>query len=422
MPMKKIIALFAFTLFVFNSNAQKQNSKDKWGIDSIAIHKNWRTKDKIILAELDLKPGEFADKQKLDNSISQVWNIGSFAEVSYSLDSISPNGHLLNITAKDAFNLVPYVTVSGNKDDKKLSMGFSDDNFLGRNIDLNISGTLSTYNNNYKVGIGIPRQLLYKNMHLSFAVSSGTGNNFQYENNKQTAVVAYRKKQLSGSIGNPWHTDRSYTFSPNLSWNLFQHETDTSLIETSVPFADDYKVSYLSLSLSESLGLINRIRHQRNGYSVSGGYGIGIGLNKNSRLYHNFGFGASYYKTFNKVIELSGSFSSGYTTSTLPSLKHYLNSADVKGIINGQESGQAHYTAKLKGSFTYLYFNWFALEHSGYTHIGMADNKFFRMYQLKPRISFGTEFKFWTPMIPWLKASVHFTFLKGNNNWFHLDI
>jgi hypothetical protein len=52
----------------------------------------------------------------------------------------------------------------------------------------------------------------------------------------------------------------------------------------------------------------------------------------------------------------------------------------------------------------------------------MADDKYFDIYKKTPRISFGSEIRIWTPMIPWLAASVHFTYLKGNSTWFHLDI
>ncbi|NQU52985.1 MAG: hypothetical protein HQ522_10660 [Bacteroidetes bacterium] len=414
-----IITLLQFYLFGFG---QVPDTTTVWQIDSIQINKNWRTRDKIIMRELQFSAGEKVDQNKLETSISQVWNIGSFAQVDYSVDSISPEGYLLNIMAKDAFNLVPYVTFNGNKDDNNISMGFSDNNFLGRNINLDLQGNIGTYKSNYSAQINIPRQLLYKNMILSFQVSSGNGNNYRYQGNEQVSVIAYRSKQISGSIGNPWNNDYEYTFSPNLSWNLFQHKTDTSLLNTNVPFAGEYKISYLALSLGESIGLINRNRHQKDGYLLSGGYGIGIGLNKNSPLYHSFGFGASYYKTLNKVVELSGVFSTGYSTTTIPSLITYMSSSHIKGLINGQESGQGQYNGKLNAGFTYMYYNWFALEHSVYTHFGMADDHYFDIYKKTPRISFGSEIRIWTPMIPWLAVSVHFTYMKGNNNWFHLNI
>lgn len=416
--------IIIITLFLFNLNGfgQVPDTTTVWQIDSIQIKKNWRTRDKIIMRELLFSAGEKVDQNQLETSMNQIWNIGSFTQVDYSFDSISPNSHLLNITAKDAFNLVPYVTFSGNSDDNNISMGFSDSNFLGRNINLDLQGNIGTYKSNYSARIGIPRQLLYKNMTLSFQVSSGSGNNYRYEQDQQTSVTAYRMSQISGRIGNPNHTDYKYTFSPNLSWNLFQHKSDTSLIDTDVPWGGDYKINYLALSLGESIGLINRNRHQHDGYSISGAYGIGIGLDKNSPMYHSFGGGASYYKTLNKVVELSGAFSTGYTTATIPSLITYMSSGNVKGLVNGQESGQGHYNGKLTSSFTYLYYDWFALEHSVYTHFGMADDHYFDIYKKTPRISVGTEIRIWLPMIPWLAVSVHFTYLKGNSNWIHLDI
>lgn len=420
--MKRIVLYIILFLNGLSAFSQRSDSTNVWKIDSIQINKNWRTRDKIILRELQFNVGETVDQKTLDKSISQIWNIGSFAQVEYALDSISTNGYLLNIKARDAFNLVPYITFSGNSDENNISVGFSDNNFLGRNINLDLQGNIGTYKSSYKVGVAIPRQLLYKNMTLSFQVSSGTRNSYRYSGNEKSSVIAYRTKQFSGGIGNPFHTDYEYTFSPNLSWNLFQHKTDSTLIDTEVPFSGNYEINYLSLSVGESIGLINRIRHQRDGYSISGGYGIGIGLDKNSPIYHSFGFGAAYYKTLNKVVELSGNFSTGYTSSTIPSLIHYMNSGNVKGLINGQESGQGHYNGKLTSSFTYLYYNWFALEHSVYTHFGMADDHYFEIYKKTPRISLGTRIKIWTPMIPWLSASVHFVYLKGNNNWFQLDI
>ena len=402
--------------------SQENNDQKLWKIDSVQIKKNWRTRDKIIMRELQFGPGETVDKTCIENSINQIWNIGNFAFVDYSLDSISPESYLMNIQAKDAFTLLPYLSFSGTRNDYNLGMGIEDNNFLGRNISLNIRGNIGTYGKNYNVGIDIPRQLLYKNMTLSFQALNGTGNNYRYSGDEKTSVVAYHKKQFSGSIGNPWHTDYHYTFSPNFSWNFFQHRTDTTLIETDVPFASDFEVNYMALSLGESIGMINRKRHQRDGYLVSVGYGIGIGLDTKSPLYQSLGLGAVYYKLFNQAIEFSSGFSTGYTTSTLQSLIHYLGPGNVRGLITGKESGQGYYSGFIKGGFTYLNRDWFALEQTVYTNFGKANDRYFDIYKKIPRISIGTGFKIWTPMIPWLSASVHFVWLKGSDNWFYLDI
>ena len=419
----KQFLLFIVLLIGWVAGFAQEGETDKtWKIDSIQIKKNWRTRDKIVLRELQLKTGDEVNLHCLETSMSQIWNIGNFAHVDYTLDSLSDESYLLNITAKDAFMLMPIISFNGNKNDFNLSLGVSDNNFLGRNISLDIAGNIGTYGKNYNFGIEIPRQLLYKNMTLSFQALNGNGNNYRYDGKEKTSVVAYRKKQFSGSIGNPWHTDYNYTFSPNLSWNLFQHDTDTSLIATDVPFAADYKVSYFALGIGESIGLINRKRHQQDGYSVSLGYGVGIGLDKNSPFYQSMGLGAVYYKLFNPVIEFSTRFSTGYTTATLPSLITYLGPGNIKGLQTGEESGQGYYSGSVNGSFTYINRNWFALEQTIYTNFGKAGDKYFGIYKSLPRVSFGTEFKIWTPMIPWLSASFHITWLKGSNNWFYLNI
>ena len=235
-------------------------------------------------------------------------------------------------------------------------------------------------------------------------------------------AIAYHSKQISGSIGNPFHTDYKYTFSPDFSWSLFQHKTDSTLINTDVPFAANYEINYFSFSLNESFGLINQKRHQHDGYMVFGGVGTGIGLDKNSPAYFTFGVGANYYKLVNKMVELSARFSTSYTTSTLPSLIHYLGPGNIKGLLSGQESGQGFYQGKIQVSFTYIQRDWFALEQSVYTNFGKAGDHYFNIFKQVPRISVGTGFKIWTPMIPWLAASIHFSYLKGSSNWFFLDI
>jgi hypothetical protein len=108
-----VITTFLLLLCIFGYS-QEPDTLSVWQIDSIQINKNWRTRDKIILRELQFSAGEKVDQNKLETSINQVWNIGSFAQVDYSFDTLSPNSYLLNINAKDAFNLVPYVTVGGN--------------------------------------------------------------------------------------------------------------------------------------------------------------------------------------------------------------------------------------------------------------------------------------------------------------------
>ena len=153
--MKRIFLIIVFFQSCFISFAQEKDNENLWKIDSIQIDKKWRTRDKIIMHKLQLNPGETIDKKCLDNSINQIWNIGNFAQVDYTLDTISNGNYPLNINAKDTFTLLPIFLFSGNREDYNRALGVKDNNFLGRNISLTLVGNFGTFRNDYNVGLFI---------------------------------------------------------------------------------------------------------------------------------------------------------------------------------------------------------------------------------------------------------------------------
>jgi outer membrane protein assembly factor BamA len=391
-------------------------------IDSIQISLNWRTKAHIIEQELGFKTGDMVNIGMLDTMLIRVWNIGNFARVDYTLDTILDGKILLNVLAKDAFTIVPAFSFSGNRQDWSLGMGISDDNFLGRNINFNIGGAIGTNARNFNMSITVPRQLLYKNMSVSGGVLIGQGTNYRYKDREKVSMVAYSKRQISGGISNPWNQDFNYRFSPNFGWSIFQHDSDSSLNDSETPFAGTYKVNYLSLSLGESLGYINKKRHQKDGYNISLGVGAGIGLDENSPLYYSIGYNMEYYKLFNKVVQFSSEFSTGYTSSTIPSLLFYKGAGDVKGILTGEISGQSYYTAYVGWHFTYFNRDWFAMEQSVYVNWGNGNDSYAALYNTKPLYGVGTGLRFNIPQIPWMGFRLFFTYSGKNSNWFGLQI
>ena len=391
-------------------------------IDSIVIKKNWRTKDKIILKELDFKAGDTVTPQMMDESIKKLWNIQNFADVRYSLDTLENNKIVLTIIAKDAFTIVPIFSFNGNKKDFNLALGIDDQNFLGKNIRLRFIFSTGTNGQTYHVGATIPRQLLYKNMTLSGNLSYGYGVNNTYNSEReQTSSTGYRIKSFSGAIGNPFHTDFKYTFSPDFNWNLFQHKTDTTVATPGVPTPDDYVVNYLALGFSESIGTITHFRHQEDGYNISGNISLGVGLDKNSPFYQSFSLSASYQKLFNKVIQFSSSFQTAYTTSNVPSLKYNIGSSRVKGIYQGEIAGKAYYTFYAGGHFTYINKKWFALEHSVYVNMGNGKDVYSEIFSTAPLFAVGTGVNLMIPMIPWLYIRFFFSYSGKNSNWFNVE-
>ena len=418
-----IAVLFLFFLILpTDGQGNPPNTRTEYIIiDSINVIKNWRTRDAIILSELDFKPGDRVRRGEIDSCMIKVYNIGNFARVEYDIDTMANGGNLLVITAKDALTIVPILSFSGNREDWQLGMGFSDHNFLGRNIKLNIEGTIGTRDRNFQLRFNIPRQLMYKNMSIGGGALYGNSRDYIIEDGEKIAGIGYLRKEIEFSITNPWHEDFKYRFSPNLGWKLFQHKTDSSLFNTDVPNAGNYSINYLSLSTSESIGYIQHIQHQEKGYSVHLGFGVGIGLDVNSPSYFSIGGGASYHKLFNPVVQWSTSLNTSYTTSDMPSLLYYLGGGQVKGIITGEIYGKAVYYGSTGIYLTYLNRDWFAIEQSVYVNVGNGSMVYADLFKTKPLASVGTGFKFWLPMIPWLAVSVYFTYSKNKSNWFQLQ-
>lgn len=414
-------------LFIFYSSVQaisqvKLSPGQEIRIDSIQIIKNWRTKEHIIKQELGFDAGDIVTPGILDTMIIRIWNVGNFARVDYTLDSLTDGKIFLSVIAKDAFTIVPAFGFSGNRQDWSLGMGMSDANFLGRNINFNIGGTIGTNARNFNMNITLPRQLLYKNMSVSGGVLIGQGTSYRYRNREKVSMIAYSNKQISGGVSNPWHEDFKYRFSPNFGWSIFQHDSDSAFSKSDTDYTGNYKVNYLSLSLGESIGYINKMRHQKDGYSASIGFGTGIGLDKNSPFYYSIGLGANFYKLFNKVVQFSSEFSTGYTSSTIPSLLFYKGAGDVKGILTGEISGQSYYTAYVGWHFTYINRDWFAMEQSVYVNWGNGNDNYQDLYNTKPLYGVGTGLRFNIPQIPWMGFKLFFTYSGENSNWFRLEL
>ena len=416
------IFLFVLLLSGLCTSVIAQEAEDKnqhWKIDSISIRKNWRTKERIILQELGIKKGDLVSRKQIDASISKIWNIGNFAKVYYRIDTLKDEKILLNITAQDALTLMPILSFNGNKEEFTLSAGVSDHNLLGRNINLDLSGTYGTNTRNLTMGVGIPRQLLYKNMILSGGFRIGQAANYRYYADTIVSGVGTRQKSISLHVGNPFQTDNYYTFSPDLGIGYFSQKTDSSLLKPGVISEGNYDLNYLTIGTGESIGIINHIRHQQSGYQVAVGIGYGIGLNKDSPSYISVGFGAVYSRIFKKIFQFDASFSTGFTTAKIPSLINYLGPGQVKGILTGERSGQSIWSANTDINITYLNRDWFAIEQSFFVNAGNATDVYWELLNQKPVYSVGSRVRFMVPMVPWLTINFYYAWV--NKNWYSVD-
>jgi outer membrane protein assembly factor BamA len=419
---KTITVLFMLIISFAEITGQEKSGNDfSVRIDSVSIRKNWRTRENIILQELDIKSGDSVTAQRIEKSISRIWNIGNFAKVSYRIDTLENGRIVLNVTAQDAVTIMPNFSFSGNRKEYIMTLGVNDNNFLGRNINLGIAGSFGTNVRYGNLNIGIPRQLLYRNMTLRGGFSYGASQNFRYENGIITKGIAYYYKNISMFVGNPYHTDYKYTFSPNLAVSYFSHKTDSSLLDPAIPVWDSYDVNYLNFSTSESVGMINRIRHQQDGYLITAGMGYGLGLDKHSHGYFSFGIQGTYSRLLNRFIQLDAGFATGYTTADLPSIISFLGPGQVKGILTGERSGKSIWNANTAALITYVNRDWIAVEQSFFVNAGNAADVYRNLFASNPLFSAGTRLRFMIPMVPWLAINFYYAYRGNDKHWYSMD-
>jgi len=390
-------------------------------IDSLNIKRNWRTRDRIILEELEFTAGETVSLETINRSMDKVWNTGNFATVRYSIDTLEDGRHMMSLVARDVFTIYPILSINGNRQDYKIGLGMVDENFLGRNIKLSFRAGFASTGNDWDFNILIPRQLLYKNMTLEF------GNRFGYrvysriEDREVQHITPFDLLEVYGKIGNPWHKDYEYAFSPNLGWRYFRHEINSSLLdpeELQIPHPADYTHKGLLISLSESVGTVNRKRHRKDGYNAGISTGFGFGLDKQSPYFQTLGLSAQYHRSLNRIFQLSSTFSTSYTTSNVPSLQFYRGASSIRGYRTGEISGKSVYSVYLGLHMTYFSKTWLALEHAVYVNWGNGANKYLDLYRTRQLASVGTSFRFMIPMVPFIYAQFSFTYSGPGSNWF----
>ncbi len=390
-------------------------------IDTITVSRNWRTKDQIILRELQLPSSGEIRYNDIDQAVKRIWDMGNFAQVKYKLDTLRNGQVRLQVQARDVFNVVPIVSVNGNRQDYDISLGVNDHNLLGKNINFLGKYRFGTQGESGALALGIPRQLLYKNLSLKPEISFGNTKQYRYRNDSIVAGMGYRNWIFNLSIGNPFHTDHKYTFSPNLNIRLFRYETDHALLDHEVPYFEPNRLQYLHLTLGESIGKVFRRKHRKEGYSVGLSYAYGLGLSESSKDFHQLDFGAEFHERLNWLMQFSSRFSSGFTTAESPSLHYYQGGSAIKGLRTGQIAGKGYYTSYVGLHLTYLDSQWLAIENKFFLNAGQGADELKELYTIKPFASVGTGVRIMVPMIPWLYINLYFSYSGKDRDWFFLE-
>ena len=409
---------------------------DSIRIDRIEISRNWMTWDRIIKNELLFEEGDYVRYGEIDTSMNKVWNIGNFADVSYTIDETA-DGNVMKIEALDALQIYPVLTVDhSSENDYNYRIGVGDENFLGSNSELKIVWDKKPTGATWDFRFKMPRQLMYMNMTAEIGTKVGLDTRVFYdriitevdgkkEAEYQTRMIApYHKMDIYAVLGNPWHLDYEYRFSPNLSLRYMQDEYDSTLLtqeelEMGV-HVENETYSFFNITVSESIGTVDRQRHRKNGYTAVGSYDYFIGL-QGTRSHHAFNLSGEYHRTLSPLVQISTWLRTGYTNAG-DQYRFIKGSSDVLGLRWGEIYGKAYYSAYAGTHFTWLNTKWVSLENAYFLNWGNGADTYATIFTEKQKFSVGTFLEIRVPVVSWIAFRFTFMYAGPGSEWFKFNM
>jgi hypothetical protein len=368
--------------------------------------------------------------------MNKVWNIGNFANVDYEIVS-APEGNILKIEALDAVKFYPLFTIDhSSENDYNYRLGAGDDNFLGSNMKLKIAWEKNPNGVKWDFSLGLPRQLLYKNMTTRVGFTRGNETKIFLDrvisetDGEKTAtyntlmLAPYDKTEIYAEIGNPWHLDYQYRFSPDLSLRYMQHNINYDILsEEQIDLGVQVPVqqyTFLNITVSESTGTVNKKRHRKDGFTTKISYGLNLGLN-DTESYHTWNTEGEFHKTLTDIIQLSTWARTGYTTAS-DQYRFIKGSSDVLGLRTGEIFGQAFYSAYAGAHFTWLNTKWISLENAYFVNLGNGADHYLDMFADQPKLALGTFLEIQFPIAPIAVFRFSFMYAGPGSEWFKFNI
>ena len=412
------------------------NPGDSIKIDSILIERNWMTWDRIILNELLFEEGDWVRYGSIDTSMNKVWNIGNFAEVDYTIKE-GPEGNLMQIVALDALQIYPVMSIDhSSENDYHYRFGLGDENFLGSNSELKIVWDKKPTGATWDFRFKLPRQLMYKNMTVEFGTKVGLDTKifydreiFEVDGKKEAEYIArmiapYHKLDIYTTIGNPWHLDYTYRFSPDLTLCYMNDVYDSTLLSQEdldlEVHVDDGTYRFFNIEVAESIGTVDIQRHRKNGYSILASYDLFAGL-QGTKTHHEFNLTGEYHKSFSPLFQISTEFRTGYTTAD-NQYRFIKGSSDVLGIRLGEIYGKTYYSAYAGTHFTWLNTKWLSLENAYFLNWGNGADTYADLLGSKQKFSVGTSLEFRIPMVSWINMRFTFMYAGPGGEWFKFNM
>jgi hypothetical protein len=378
-------------------------------VDSIVLERNWRTRDRIILAELEFNPGDTVTPGMLEVSLKKIWNLQNFASVDYRWDSLTDGRSVLVLVARDALTWVPVFGGNLYRSGFSATAGIADRNFLGRNIRLEIRGKYSPDEPVLgEVKLNVPRQLLWKNMSVGAGV-------------RKEQVMGVLSDRVFLSVVNPFHTDYRYTFSPDIETG-YDRRRDWHRPGEEPPDITGFDHRYWYFRVLESIGTVTHRRHQEEGFSFSCLIGGGVGLNSDTRSYLEAGLQAEYHRLLSPRLQFSARWEVNFSPHGHEYLWPRYGPSNIRGLKYGDLSGPLMQLASTGLYYTWLNRDYLAIEQSLFMQYGSARQRWENDAGAMLHYAFGTGFRFTVPMYPAASLLVSFSLNPNRMNWFYLEL
>ena len=233
-------------------------------IGRIRISGNTRTRDKVIRREMKLAEGDLYSSTKMKTSRARVNNLGFFEEVNVTTAKGVDEEHMdVDVAVKEKATGTFSIGFGYSSVDHFIGQGsVSQENFLGRALKLNLSGSYGGTSNTYQLGITDP-YFLDKKLTLGFDIykttrewneftRKATGGDLKLgyplsDNLRSLLVYRYEEKEILDVVAGSIYEDQAGTSTlSSLTAILTRNTTDYHLDPTRGAVSE-FSVEYAGL-------------------------------------------------------------------------------------------------------------------------------------------------------------------------------
>ncbi len=183
--------------------------RDRAHISDIVVRGNTKTKDKVILRELEVIPGDIFSKKKIEDGLRSLYNLQFFSEILPDVLPVSEQlvDLVINVTEQSTAGFNFAISYQPDVDNTQAvpiggSVSWSDTNFLGNGNKIEVSAELSP--NKQSLVVGFTEKWLMDTRWLG-------GVNLSFSHEKKTVAQDILAPMFTDGIPDPYSSYEEYS-------------------------------------------------------------------------------------------------------------------------------------------------------------------------------------------------------------------